>query len=401
MSSLMYLSDIAEINPLTPIPADRQVSFIGMEDVSEQFELLRTHPRWASSGYTRFREGDVLFAKITPCMENGKGAVARGLLNGFGIGSTEFHVLRTRNPQSRGFAAQWLKSKQLRNAAEAQMTGSAGQRRVPTDFFMRFEVPKMSVSEQGRIAEILDSMDDQISLTERVISKHRAVNEGLLRDVLTGVTSFQPGQKTAFRANGISEGWTTGHLANFVTLPSGQVNPTHSPYADMVLVAPDHVAPRTGKLIERKTARAQGAISGKYRFEAGDVVYSKIRPYLRKAILADAAGICSADMYPLRPGPGLNPRYLLAVVLGEDFSRFAESVSMRTGIPKLNRQEFEEYVTSLPPRADQDRIAEVLIAADKLLQVSEDQLDKLRSQKAGLMFDLLFGHVAVPNGEPS
>lgn len=399
MNSSMHLSDIAEINPITDIPQSGLVSFIGMEDVSEKFELLRTHQRVVSPGYTRFKEGDVLFAKITPCMENGKGAVALGLKTGFGIGSTEFHVIRPNTPESRGFIAQWLKSSHLRNAAEAQMTGSAGQRRVPTDFFKRFEVPKMSGSEQLLIAEILDAVDDQISLTERVISKQRAVNIGIARDALAGVSSLQRDKRQSAQDHRVSQGWTTDYLANLVTLPSGQVDPTRLPYADMTLVAPDHIEPRTGRLLERVTAKSQNAISGKYLFEAGDVVYSKIRPYLRKAILADDDGICSADMYPLRPGPKLNARYLLSLVLGEDFSRFAESVSMRTGIPKLNRGEFEEYVTTLPPKEDQDRIAEVLIATDKLLEVSQKELENLRSQKAGLMFDLLFGFVAVPSGK--
>lgn len=161
------------------------------------------------------------------------------------------------------------------------------------------------------------------------------------------------------------DGWPHRRLVDVVTLPTGQVSPLAEPYRSQVLLAPDHIEPRTGRILARETAELQGAVSGKYRVARGDVVLSKIRPYLRKAALVDFEGTCSADMYPLRPSSEINPRYLLAIVLGEDFSRFAESVSARTGIPKLNREELSEYSVTLPPIGEQRAFAEVLSAVDE------------------------------------
>src|SRR5207253_2275528 len=101
-------------------------------------------------------------------------------------------------------------------------------------------------------------------------------------------------------------------------------------------------------------AGQQAAISGKYVFESGDVIYSKIRPYLRKAVLAEQNGLCSADMYPLRAAERMNPRFLLMIVLSESFSRFAVSVSQRSGFPKINRSELAEYSLAVPQREEQD-----------------------------------------------
>ena len=102
----------------------------------------------------------------------------------------------------------------------------------------------------------------------------------------------------------IPAAWSLEPLLKVVSLPKGQVDPRREPYSSMVLIAPDHVESSTGRVLVKQTAEEQGAVSGKYSFSAGDIVYSKIRPYLRKAILADFDGICSADMYPLRPAAG-------------------------------------------------------------------------------------------------
>lgn len=98
----MPLAEICEINPRLSrdhgLTNDAQVSFVPMAAVDEASGVIRDKQQRAflevKKGYTSFRDGDVLFAKITPCMENGKSAIAKDLLNGFGFGSTEFHVLR-------------------------------------------------------------------------------------------------------------------------------------------------------------------------------------------------------------------------------------------------------------------------------------------------------------------
>lgn len=125
----------------------------------------------------------------------------------------------------------------------------------------------------------------------------------------------------------IPEDWHLRPLLQVVSIPTGQVDPRHEPYKKMVLVAPNHIEGGTGQLTNKKTADEQGAISGKYLFHAGDIVYSKIRPYLRKAILASFEGLCSADMYPLTPAEDVSSAFMFAVLLGNRFSRFADTVS--------------------------------------------------------------------------
>ena len=137
--AIVPISDIAEINPKldkSGINDDLDVSFVPMPAVEAEtggIEVSATRRfEEVKKGYTPFREGDVLFAKITPCMENGKMAVVPALRNGLGFGSTEFHVLRAKDGIAPEYLYYFVSSKRFRVDAEHNMTGAVGQRRVPT-----------------------------------------------------------------------------------------------------------------------------------------------------------------------------------------------------------------------------------------------------------------------------
>ncbi|SNR52219.1 restriction endonuclease subunit S [Actinomadura mexicana] len=183
----------------------------------------------------------------------------------------------------------------------------------------------------------------------------------------------------------LPSGWTFRRLTELVDFPEGQVDPTRQPYADWTLVAPDHVESGYGRLVEKQSAAEQGAVSGKYVVKPGDVIYSKIRPALRKAVLVDFPGLCSADMYPLRVRKDLDTRFLLAILLGERFSRFAEAVSGRSGIPKVNRRELAEHKLPVPPLWEQRRIAEILEALDGEVKVTRQLASKARATRRALL----------------
>ena len=177
----MKLADICEINPRAELLDDNTlVSFVAMPNVSEDGKInVDTHRTYGEvkKGFTNFKEGDVLFAKITPCMENGKGALATGLENGLGFGSTEFHVLR---PDAAIVLGQWLyyltSWSAFRKDAEKHMTGSAGQKRVPKSFLEKYEVDLPTIDDQNyqvlqlnRIRKIIDARQQQLSAFDDLI----------------------------------------------------------------------------------------------------------------------------------------------------------------------------------------------------------------------------------------
>jgi type I restriction enzyme S subunit len=174
------LGEVCSINPKltaseTPV-ADTEITFVPMAAVDEVTGgIARPEVRKYSEvakGYTSFRENDVLFAKITPCMQNGKAAIARNLRGGLGFGSTEFHVLRP----MKGLLPEWvfalIRQPSFRSVAEANFTGSAGQQRVPTDFLKKFPTPVPPLADQERIVKLLDEADELRKL--RTQADHRA-----------------------------------------------------------------------------------------------------------------------------------------------------------------------------------------------------------------------------------
>lgn len=173
--TVVRINEICEVNPSLPdrgeIPADTEVSFVPMAAVDEVFgritEAEVRRYRDVRRGFTPFVNGDILFAKITPSMENGKAAIASDLVNGIGFGSTEFHVLRP-GPL---VLPEWIfalirRPDFLRNAANS-FVGSAGQQRVPARFLETFPIPLPPLPEQQRIVEILRAADELRQLRAR------------------------------------------------------------------------------------------------------------------------------------------------------------------------------------------------------------------------------------------
>jgi type I restriction enzyme, S subunit len=185
-----FLRDLAVINPRNfRVESETEVSFVAMADVSENGFITGTttlRRDALGNGYTQFAEGDILVAKITPCFENGKGALALGLTNGIGFGTTEFHVLRPKDPADADYLHQITLTKSFRIAGERQMTGSAGQRRVPHEFIEDFPISVMSEESRRTAGKLLAALDVELLNLEKTVVALRAQKRGLMQKLLTG-----------------------------------------------------------------------------------------------------------------------------------------------------------------------------------------------------------------------
>jgi len=187
---LNKLGDICQINPKKPSkPLNGKVSFIPMANVSEQGQLLNLEEKQydeVSKGFTSFIDNDVIIAKITPCFENGKGAFVSGLSNGIGFGSTEFHVLRAKQNICSQFVYYLTRTKELLIKGEMNMQGSAGHRRVTTDYFNAYKIKVPLLKEQQKIASVLTASDKEIDLLEEQLSDLKQEKKALMQQLLTG-----------------------------------------------------------------------------------------------------------------------------------------------------------------------------------------------------------------------
>lgn len=169
--------------PFVPMPAVEAET--GRIDVSERRPFTEVR-----SGFTAFASGDVLFAKITPCMENGKMAIVPPLPRGVGFGSTEFHVLRPSDGVDKTFLYYFVSSSSVRNEAQRSMSGAVGQKRVPRRFLETKELPLPPLNEQHRIVEKIDTLFAELDQGETSLRKVQALlaryRQSVLKAAVTG-----------------------------------------------------------------------------------------------------------------------------------------------------------------------------------------------------------------------
>ena len=175
---LTTLGQCCELNPKRPkgIADDVEVSFVPMPAVSEEGHMdcstIKPYSE-VKKGFTYFAEDDVLFAKITPCMENGKGAIAKGLSNGIGAGSTEFHVLRPVAGKSNPY---WIYTitmfDEFRTGARKVMTGTGGQLRVPINYLSNYPITLPPIELQNQFEAIVQQSDKSKFVAESISNRN-------------------------------------------------------------------------------------------------------------------------------------------------------------------------------------------------------------------------------------
>ena len=201
--ALAALSDVADINPrlfcLVPSAVDQSVHFVPMSAVTEEFGGIDVSARRSladvQKGYTSFLANDVLLAKITPCMENGKLALVPPLQDHLAFGSTEFHVVRARDQMQPSWLAYFLSQSAFRRLARQHMTGSAGQLRVATTWLANALIPAAPAAEQTRIVakleELLSDLDAGVAELKAAQRKLKHYRQSLLKAAVEGALTAE------------------------------------------------------------------------------------------------------------------------------------------------------------------------------------------------------------------
>jgi type I restriction enzyme, S subunit len=365
---------ICILNPMkrevADAPDERLVSFVPMskvDDLSGVMDASDERPIGeVKKGYTYFAEGDVVFAKITPCMENGKSAIARDLKNGIGFGTTEFHVLRPGPLVIAKWIHLFIRNSAFRDEAKKNMHGAAGQQRVPIDFLRETKIPIPPLDEQSRIVKRVEELIHRAEEVRRLRMEAMEKVKGLFQTDLERI--FHPSE---------TDTWIEFNARDLFDIVKGQVDPKEEPYASLPHIAPDAMEIGTGRLIKDKikTAADLNLKSGNYLFNGSHVLYSKIRPNLRKVACPDFEGTCSADMYPLIPFPEIIMREFLALILlSPPFTTYAVENSDRNAMPKINRPTMFGYKVKLPGLSEQKKIVSRIRALqDKAENISNLQ----------------------------
>ncbi|MDC9563305.1 MULTISPECIES: restriction endonuclease subunit S [unclassified Pseudoalteromonas] len=399
--TLTSLGNLCEINPKKiKKPENGKVSFIAMNQLSEEGQLISHLPREyeeVSKGFTSFKDGDVLVAKITPCFENGKGALVLGLTNGVGFGSTEFHVLRAKENTSPEFIYYLTRTKELRVRGENNMQGSAGHRRVTADYFNTYKVLTPPLPEQRKIAKILSTWDKAISTTERLIDNSKQQKKALMQQLLTGAHTQR--KRLLDDSGKPFEGeWEEKRLSELGDISSGGTPSTKQPEywdGDINWVTPTDITKQDSIYIE-STARLvsmDGIKNSSAKLLPKGTLLVCTRATIGEMAIARHEMSTNQGFKNIVPNENTNIEfvyYLLNFYKHKLISKASGSTFL-----ELSKSAFEGLHFYVPEYQEQKKIAAVLLNADREIDALQQQLADLKQEKKALMQQLLIGKKRV------
>ena len=408
----MPFAEAVEINPRRTIDRRSLAPFVDMAALPrETRDVSKTRIKLVGAGGSRFMNGDTLFARITPCTENGKTGLVDCLAAGeVATGSTEFIVLGPRHDLTLSRFIYYLaKDPKFRSFAISRMRGTSGRQRVPASVFDDFEVGVPPVPEQRKIASILSSVDDAIKKTQAVIDQVQVVKRSLMQELLT---RGMPGRHTRFKQTEIGEipeEWeavTIGELGHdsrstVRTGPFGSTMKTKDFRSHGVPVITIQSLGE-GELYAPGlffTSKEKADELSEYSVAEGDLVFSRVADIGRSlAVDARQSGwLISPNVMRIRPDRRkVYSRFMMyAVTLAEAVLRQIVSVSGNAGRPVVSSSILRRLRVPVPAIDEQGEIVCAGQALERRIRTEMESLTLLQEIKSALMSVLLTGEVRV------
>lgn len=348
------LDDVCEVNPRAPkdLPDDELASFLPMAAVSEnghiQFEEQRAVAE-VKKGYTYFERDDVLVAKITPCFENGKATRTKELRRPFGFASTEFHVLRASEAVDQSYLFHMIWNSRFREVGSKNMTGSAGQKRVPADFLKRLEIPLPPLDEQRRIAAILDKANALRRNRKRALELQNSLIQSVFSEM------FGSRKDPVYELREVVK---KGTIVTYGIVQAGPEFFDGVPYI------------RTGDLVDgeinasglRRTDPAIAARFSRSRVEAGDIVMSIRATVGTTAVVPTELEGANLTQGTARISPGeyVSLDYLLEFFRTESTQLWIAAQVKGATFLEITLGRLRELPVVVPPKELQDQFSRIV-----------------------------------------
>lgn len=417
--AIKRLRFVARLNPskqeVGALDDETLVSFLPMEAVGDDgtLNLERVRPLAdVASGYTYFAEGDVTVAKITPCFENGKGALMRGLINGVGFGTTELTVLRPDAETDARYLYYLTASQPFREQGAGMMYGAGGQKRVPDDFLRDFALAWPSLSEQSTIASFLDRETAKIAALiakqERLIALLREKRQALITHAVTkGLDADVPMKDSGVAwIGGVPAHWSVRRTRGVARLESGHTpSRQHPEYWENCTVPWISLADvwqlrdgTTEYISETKELISDLGIanSAARLLPTGTVIVSRTASVGFSGIMARPM-TTTQDFVNWVCGPLIQPEYLLYVfrTMTPEFRRLIMGSTHQT----IYMPEVATFVTPLPPQDEQAEIVEHIRARtaeiDALIGKAQRAILLMREHRTALIAAAVTGQIDV------
>jgi type I restriction enzyme S subunit len=389
------LSVLAEQSPRYPVKKGIEYPFLEMAAVAENFGgiLKWDLRRLEGSGLARFKSNDTLFAKITPCPENGKVAFVSGMPGETGLGSTEFIVLSPRDGTDPRFLYHLACAYDVRGRATARMEGSTGRQRVPEDVFdRRLLVPRPDPDEQTAIAYVLDAVDTAIEWAREALSNAESLDHSLLHDLLDGGKN-RPAH------------WVTKYVDEVANVGSGVTlgkDVTGYRHVELPYLRVANVQDGRLDLSTIKTVKVRCDEVERYRLEPGDVLMTEggdLDKLGRGTLWEGQIDNCLHQNHIFRirtDRAQLDPRYFAFVVESDIAKRYFNRVAKRTtNLASTNKTQVRAFQFPLPRLDEQAQIAATMTASKAILSALKSKVEAFQQLKRSLLRDLLTGAVRV------
>lgn len=392
-----------------------QVSFVPMDAVGELGGLRLDSEKEiseVSNGYSYFADGDVLIAKITPCFENGKGAIAKNLKNGAGFGTTELHVLRCENNLNRDFLFYLSISHSFREIGASQMLGAGGQKRITDEFIRDFRTVLPSLLEQKKIATFLNYKTAQIDRLiekkqeliaklqeQKIASTTLAVTKGLDSNVILRDSGIEwlgsvPEHWDIHQLSLLTETIQTGpfgsqlHAADYVEGGIPLINPAHLISGNIV---PDEQSAVDAKTVERLN---------RHKLKPADIIMARRGEIGRCAFVEEeqAGWLCGTGSLLIRFHKG-NSRFFSTVISSGGFSKKLELHAVGTTMLNLNPTIVGRMLVPVPPLEEQYQIVAYIDRATKKINQSiskaREAIARLQEYRTALITAAVTGQIDV------
>lgn len=410
---LRFTVNLNPVKSELDIPEDTLVSFIPMEAVNFDKNLTLTEERNLDEvykGYTYFKNGDVVLAKITPCFENGKSAIAQNLTNGIAFGTTELHVLRSQDSINNHFLYYLIKSDSFMKIGESEMYGAGGQKRVPEKFIKNFLIGLPPYCEQTAIAHYLDTklgeidalIDKQQTLLEKLAEQRTAV---ITHAVTKGLNPAAPMKNSGVEWLGdVPAHWDIKHSNQIFKIHNGATPKTSEPdyWGDeIVWFTPKDLGDNQNKEISTslKMITKEGYENcGVSLAPAKSIALSKRAPIGHLAItLLPAVVNQGCFLLEVLAPNDVNYLYYWLYANKTTLNSFGQGSTFM----ELPREKFAMLKISIPPKNEQTSIADYLdqetAKIDRLCETVNQTIGRLKEYRTALITQAVTGKIKVAN----
>lgn len=397
-------SEVYDVNP-SYTPKEEEVTYIEMDALDTELPFPKYSKKRKAADYSGklFCEGDTLFARITPCTENGKTAFVGEMDTNVGIGSTEYAVLSPDRERIHPLYLYYVaKSHPVRNYAISRMRGSTGRQRVPFDVFRQeLDISLPPLSEQRKIATILHNLDIYIENNNEIMSKTERLKRGVAQDLFhTGLRDEDTKDTWVGR---VPSHWEVTEFSNIIEFAQNGVYKTGDEYGG------DYPIIKMGDIFGGATLQHPIAERvhlsdkeiNKYGVSNGDLVFA------RHAQGAWGAGDCTAvvgiegptvvesNMIHVRPKEDIYTMFYAQYFNTSVGEKTMKRIRGTSNIASVSQGDLLKLKVPIPPKDEQQQIASILSDFDDKVDATSETIERAKQLKRGLLQDLLTGDVRV------